>query len=75
MKEEEWQEWKVHPGTKEFFEHLKEVREGLREGWSRGQFTGETGDKTLQMNAEAIGRVAMIDYLIDLDWRDFDGEA
>lgn len=40
-----------------------------------GNFTAATIDGTVQLNAEAIGRVDAVKQLIELDYEEFSGGA
>lgn len=66
----EWESWKQEPATKVWFEFLKKLIAVSKEEWTLGHFTSERGDATLQLNAEAIGRVNALKRLLDVDYED-----
>lgn len=45
---------------------LTEVRKEILEAWASGRFTEESSDGTIQMNAKWIGKVEMLDEVIEL---------
>jgi len=69
--EAEWKEWLVHPVTQSYRLWLEELVEEAKEAWARGSFTASDGTGTLQLNAEALGRVDAVQQLIDLDYEEF----
>lgn len=56
--------------TKVWFEFLKKLIEVSKEEWVNGHFTAESGDGTLQLNAEAIGRADALRRLLEVDYED-----
>lgn len=49
-------EWKQHSGTMALVEELNRLRKELALQWEEGGFTGETADRTMQLNSRALGR-------------------
>lgn len=60
---EEWQEWKTHPMTVEWFKFLKALREEVKEEWANSLYVGDGPDETLQRNSYALGQVKLLDAL------------
>jgi hypothetical protein len=65
ISQEEIQGWKNHPVTKEYFKMMKQLREELLEQWANSNFTAETSEGTAQLNAKALGKVQLLDELLD----------
>ncbi len=42
---------------------LEETREQILESWAGGIFTAETAEGTVQKNAEALGKIQMLEYI------------
>ena len=57
--------WCSHPVTQAFRSHLRTQLANLQDQWSRGHFTGQTADMTLQLNASALGQAEVLQSLID----------
>ena len=68
MNQAEYQDWRLHPVTVEFFSHLKKAKQETMESWANRQFTTE-GD-----NQFALGGIYAINQIIDLDYADIAGE-
>lgn len=67
MTEQEFKEWKVHPVTEEFFNHLKKAVIESQEAWANRTFVTE-GE-----NQFALGGVYSINQILDLDYEDIMG--
>jgi hypothetical protein len=74
MNADQYQLWKEHPQTKEFFQYLQDYRKALMEKWAQG---GLSGDENLM----AIARAQMAEEIVDMDdegirefYRTFKGE-
>jgi hypothetical protein len=68
MNQAEYQDWKLHPITVEFFAHLKKAKQETMEGWANRQFTSDAD------NQFALGGIYAINQIIDLDYADIAGE-
>ena len=60
------EEWAHHPVTQEFLKGLIEARQQTLEVWAREGYVAETGEKTLQANAKALGGVDLLTQTIEL---------
>lgn len=58
-------EWLQHPVTKMFRDHLKVVREDLKESWASGAFSEDTEFKNAVKQAWAVGQCKLLDELLD----------
>jgi hypothetical protein len=67
MTQNEFQEWKVHPVTEEFLNHLKKAKQETMELWANRTFTTE-GE-----NQFALGGVYSINQILELDYEDIMG--
>lgn len=54
-----------------FNRHLKQSLQDLQQAWSDGAFTSELGEKTLQLNANALGQCEVLTHLIELTPQQF----
>jgi len=45
---------------------LRETRQRTMEAWARGNYTTATADGTVQLNAQAIGELTMLDKTLDI---------
>lgn len=52
--------------VEDVLEELGVVRKEILESWARGAFTEETMEGTIQMNAKWIGKVEMLDDIVEL---------
>ena len=68
MNQAEYQDWKLHPITVEFFAHLKKAKQETMESWANRQFTTD-GD-----NQFALGGIYAIIQIFDLDYAVIAGE-
>lgn len=66
MNKEQIDEWKDHPVTEAFFNKIAEARLEILHNWGNGIYTGETGDATIQLNANAIGQLSGFDQIIEI---------
>ena len=64
---EEWQEWLRQPMTKRFVEVMRRTRGEILESWANGAFTNAQEGGTIQLNAEALGKVVQLDSLIRIE--------
>ncbi len=64
VSQEEFQEWKHHPVTQEFFLYLKECRESL----GMSSTLRETADLTLKATAYKEGQMDMIESMRNVDF-------
>ena len=66
-------EWREHPVTKYLLDDLAEQVQELKDAWSRGAFTEENSNATVQLNAMSIGAVKALEETI-LDIREIGGD-
>jgi len=64
-----YQEWLQHPVTIRLNRFLEAQRQELLLQWSKGNFTGDSSDKTAQLNANALGQCEVLSVLIDLEFQ------
>lgn len=55
MRQQEVEEWKLHPITQQLFRLLKESRDSLMEQWANGTFHNESGPAMEIANGRAQG--------------------
>ena len=67
---DEFRDWRQHPFTQRFFQFLSLRREQNKEDWAKGMHEGENLQDWALKNAKALGGVAVIDALIDLEMSD-----
>jgi len=67
MKEQEFGEWKHNPETKRFFKYLENKLDEIKTLWVSGHFTREDSSGTLQLNAEALAKAAIIQEILSLE--------
>ena len=53
---EERRSWLEHPCTRALIHTLQGDIIDILEAWSNGNYTGDTVDKTIQLNSEALGQ-------------------
>jgi len=58
-------EWLLSEDTGKLKKYLKEYIEEVKDMWASGQFTGESSDSTVQLNAKAIGTVHFAETLLE----------
>jgi hypothetical protein len=75
MVKAEWDEWKSHPVTQDFFKAMRNRKDELLEDWVRGSYTTESVDGTAQRNALALGRVHMLTDLLEATYEDVTEDA
>jgi len=56
--------WSKHPITQSLIQSLYGDMAGHFEGWLNGDFTGNTGDETIQKNSKALGGVSSIESVL-----------
>ena len=64
-------EWEAALNSRPFrllFQWLAKQEVNLKHNWGEGFYTGDTDSKTVQLNSEALGKVAMIHIIQDLDY-------
>ena len=64
----EMKAWTEHPATRALILTLQGDLVGHFEGWANGNYTGPTGEETLQQNAKALGSVNSLELI--LSWID-----
>lgn len=70
LTEKDFQEWKVHPTTVEFFKFLEALKREVMSDWADSHFVGESSDETVQRNSHALGEVFVLDKLIKVEEKD-----
>ena len=63
--QEDLNQWKVSDESKWFLQNLAEIRSLIHSTWETGGYTAESSEGTLQLNAEALGMVKMLDAIND----------
>jgi hypothetical protein len=61
---EEVEAWCKHPVTQSLIQSLYGDMAGHFEGWLNGEFTGKSGDETIQKNSKALGGVSAIEGIL-----------
>ena len=61
---EEVRAWCKHPTTQSLVQSLYGDMAGHFEGWMNGEFTGASGDETVQKNSKAIGGVSAVENIL-----------
>lgn len=67
VKEQEWEEWLRNPVTRAFRNCLRAQVEQAMRAWADGCFTTDTQAGTVQLNANALGRVQAVEGVLELD--------
>lgn len=65
VSKEEWDEWKQHPVTKEFFDKIKEEREGIAKQVLDGAFIGNSQEQDRRVIA-----VGVYDSILNTEFED-----
>lgn len=73
FKQEDFDAWKDHPITKDFFAWVEEQRETLKEQWAGGAFTGPSIEETTIRNSAATGAASAYDAVLELDFDQLNG--
>lgn len=55
MQGSDWQEWRVHPQTKEFLKLLQQDLEATERAWSNKNYVSDDQYKGIVANAAALG--------------------
>lgn len=63
--QEEYNHWSQDPTTNLYRKFLTKLRNDIKEGWASGIYTTEHKEGTLQLNSEQLGKVRLLQYLID----------
>ena len=74
LTEQEFNEWKSHPGTQVVMEILSKRREQLRQDWEGGSFTDWEAGTTALINVGNIGTCKGYAFVMDLDYESYLGE-
>ena len=74
MTEEEFNEWKLHPMTKELMRVLGQRRERLRRQWEAGAFTDYEKDAMALVNVGNLGTCKGYAYIMEFTYEDYIGE-
>lgn len=54
-----------NPAFKLYKSYMKKMKEDIKTSWARGDYTCESDSGTIQLNARQIGKVELIDHLLD----------
>ena len=65
IRPEEVKEWLLHPVTKAFQAHLRQLREELKEQWALGAFSEDTEFKNAVKQAQMLGQAQLLNELLD----------
>lgn len=71
LTEEEFNEWKMHPGTKGLIEVLARRREALRQQWEGGSFTDYSIETTALVNVGNLGTCKGYAFVMDFTYEDY----
>jgi len=74
LTEEEFNEWKLHPGTKAVIAILQARRENLRQQWEGGCFTDYDEGTTVLVNVGNLGTCKGYAFVTDLTYEDYISE-
>lgn len=71
MTEEEFNEWKLHPGTKALMEVLEAKREALRRQWEGGSFADYSIETTSLVNVGNLGTCRGYAFVTELTYEEY----
>ena len=74
LTEEEFNEWKLHPGTQALLALLEARREALRRQWEAGAFTDYEKDAVALVNVGNLGTCKGYAFVTELTYEDYIGE-
>jgi hypothetical protein len=74
LTEEEFNEWKLHPMTRELSRVLEAKRETLRRQWESGAFTDYEREATALVNVGNLGTCKGYAFVVDFTYEDYIGE-
>lgn len=63
--QEEFQSLLSSGGFKLYQQFLLKLRDNIKDEWAQGHFTCESQSGTIQLNARQIGKVELLDKLLD----------
>jgi hypothetical protein len=66
--QEKFEDWLRHPVTIQLNRWLRQQVQQTQTQWASGNFTAESAHATVQLNAQAIGRVQTLQELLDLEF-------
>lgn len=66
ISQEELESWKAHKVTRVLYRNLRLWREGMKEGWAKGAYIGDTDFTSAKLSSGAIGQIFVIDELLDI---------
>lgn len=72
--EEEWESARVSRPFQLLFQLLEKWEADLKEAWANGEFTGDSFDKTIQLNSQAIGQLHVLKRLREIDYETIESE-
>lgn len=64
----EFQEWRAHPTTQEFFKILGQIDKSIQDDWAARVFLGATAEETAQRNNFALGQIDMVRKILATDF-------
>lgn len=71
LTEEEFKEWKMHPGTKALVAVLHKKREELKALWEGGSFTDYSLETTALVNVGNLGTCKGYAFVMDFAYEDY----
>ena len=71
LTEEEFNEWRVHPGTQELLRLLEIKRDTLRRQWEGGSFTDYDQGTTALINVGNLGTCKGYAYVAELTYEEY----
>lgn len=60
-----------NPVTQAYQQFLKNLQQEFKNQWANGTYTSPETHGTLQLNAEAIGKVRLLTDLLEVDYETF----
>lgn len=74
LTEEEFNAWKLHPGTQALMRILHAKREELRQQWEGGSFSDYSKDTTVLVNVGNLGTCKGYAFVTDLTYEQYISE-
>ena len=75
LTEEVWADWLQHPVTEALRKEILLPRlQELHRKWEAGDFTAESMEGTMQLNASAVGAAGVLRFLLEMDLEQLKGE-
>jgi len=62
--QEEWEQWRHSPVTKEAKRYLKHLEETLKNDWADGLMVGKTQEETGYLSMQGLAKVTVLENVI-----------